>query len=119
MSKVIKQMEMDALRNTFKGVRDLVVLSAVKLDSLGEVTFRTALRKKNIRLQVVKNTLTRRVFREMDLHIADDSPYWKQPTLLAWGTSSVSELSREIETELKHPKHGPLYKDKVAIKGAI
>ena len=44
MSKVIKQMEMDALRNTFKGVRDLAVLSVSKLNSHGEYTFRAALR---------------------------------------------------------------------------
>ena len=119
MSKVIKQMEMDALRGTFAGVRDLVVLSASKLSCLGEHTFRTTLRQKKIRLQMVKNSLARKVFREMDLHVADDSPYWQKPTILAWGTSSVSELSRAIEGELKNPKHLALYKEKVTIKGAI
>ena len=39
--------------------------------------------------------------------------------MLAWGASSVSELSREIEAELKNPKNGALYKEKVIIKGAI
>ena len=85
MSKVIKQMEMDSLRDTFKGVRDLVVLSTSKLSCLGEYTLRASLRKKNIRLQVVKNSLTRKVFREMNIHVADDSPYWQGPTLLALG----------------------------------
>ena len=32
MSKVIKQMQMDAIRQTFDGVRDMVVLSIQKLD---------------------------------------------------------------------------------------
>jgi large subunit ribosomal protein L10 len=119
MSKVIKQMEMDALRSTFKGVRDLVVLSVTKLDSQGEYTFRAALRKKNIHLKVVKNSLTRKVFREMNMQIADDSPFWQKPTMMAWGGSSVADLSKEVEAELKHAKHGPMYKDRVVVKGAI
>src|SRR5262249_7550833 len=119
MSKVIKQMEMDALRSTFKGVRDLVVLSASKLDAQGEYTLRAALRKKKIRLQVVKNSLTRKVFHEMDMHIADDSPFWQKPTMLAWGGASVAELSKEVDAELRHAKHGPMYKDKVTVKGAV
>jgi ribosomal protein L10 len=112
-------MEMDALRSTFKGVRDLVVLSVSKLSCQGDYNFRAAMRKKKIRLQVVKNSLTRKVFHDLDLHVPDDSPYWQKPTLLAWGTSSASELSREIESELKHPKNGPLYKDKITVKGGI
>jgi large subunit ribosomal protein L10 len=120
MSKVIKQMEMDALRGTFRGVRDLVVLSVSKLSCQGDYAFRAALRKKNIRLQVVKNSLTRKVFRDLDLHVADDSPCWQGPTMLAWGGGSVSELARAIEAELKHPKNGPLYRDKITTKkGAI
>jgi large subunit ribosomal protein L10 len=119
MSKVIKQLEMDALRATFQDVRDLAVLSVAKLDAQGEYTLRAALRKKQIRLQVVKNSLTRRVLREMKFSIADDSPFWAGPTMLAWGTGSISELTREIESELKDAKKGPLYKDKVAKKGAF
>ena len=38
MSKVIKQMEMDDLRRTFDGVRDLVVLTSNKLTAQGEYT---------------------------------------------------------------------------------
>jgi large subunit ribosomal protein L10 len=119
MSKVIKQLEMDALRDTFRDVRDLAVLSVSKLDSQGEYTFRAALRKKQIRLQVVKNSLTRKVLRELRIQVADDSPFWAGPTMLAWGAGSIAELTREIDSELKDAKKGPLYKDKVAKKGAI
>lgn len=119
MSKVIKQMEMDDLRTTFKGVRDLVVLSADKLGSLGEYTLRKTLRSKKIRLKVVKNTLTRKVFKEMNLQIPDDSPYWKRQTMLAWGGGSISQLAKDVEGELKAPKNAALYREKVTIKGAI
>jgi ribosomal protein L10 len=124
MSKVIKQMEMNALRSTFEHVRDLVVLSAERLSSQGEYTFRSAMRKKGVRLKVVKNSLCRRVFKDLNLQVPDDSPYWEKPTMLAWGGSSIAELSRNIDGELNNPKNAGLYKDKekklrVAIKGAI
>jgi large subunit ribosomal protein L10 len=119
MSKVIKQMEMDDLKKTFQGVRDAVVLSIQGLNATVDNAFRATLRKKNVRLKVVKNSLTRRVFGELGLAVPADSPFWAGPTALAWGANSVAELSRAIDTELKAPKTAPLYKDKVKIKGAI
>jgi len=119
MSKVIKQMEMTALRKSFDGVRDVVVLSTKGLTCHADSTFRANMRKKNIRLQVVKNSLTRKVFGELGLNFSKESPYWKGPTLLAWGAGSVAELSQAVDGELKLPKNLPLYKDKVRVKGAI
>jgi large subunit ribosomal protein L10 len=97
----------------------MVILSVKGVNALVDGQFRTALRKKKIRLQVVKNSYTRRVFKEMGLSLPDDSPVWSGTTVLAWGAGSVSELSRSIDAELKDVKKGPQYKDKVTIKGAI
>jgi large subunit ribosomal protein L10 len=119
MSKLIKQMEMDALKKDFEGVRDAVILSVKGLSCLGDATFRTNLRKKNIRVKVVKNSLTRKVFGEIGLKVGEESPYWIGPTTLVFGASSVAELSQAVEGELKTPKTAPLYKDKVTVKGAI
>ncbi len=123
MSKQIKQMEMDDMKGTFKNVRDMVVLSVEKLSSLGEYTLRAQLRKKGVRLKMVKNSLCRRVLKELNFNVPDKSPYWEKPTVLAWGGNSIAELSREIEGELKNPKNAALYKtkdhEKVVIKGAI
>jgi large subunit ribosomal protein L10 len=119
MSKVIKQMEMDALRDAFKDVRDLVVLSITGLDAQANHGFRSTLRKKHVHVKVVKNTLTRRVFGELGIRLGDDSPVWAGPTALAWGTSSVAELSRAIDDELKNAKTAARYKDKVTVKGAV
>src|SRR5579859_7047923 len=119
MSKVIKQMEMNALKENFQGVRDVVVLSVKGLNCHADHNLRSALRKKKIHLQVVKNSLTRRVFNELGLKVGDDSPYWLGPTTLAWGTESAGELSRTVEAELKNPETAAQYKDKVAIKGGI
>jgi large subunit ribosomal protein L10 len=119
MSKVIKQMEMDALKQTFQNVRDLVVLSIKGLDCHADHALRSKLRKKNIRLQVVKNSLTRRVFSELGMNLNPESPYWAGSTVLAFGANSIAELSRAVEAELKAPKTSAVYKDKVVVKGAI
>jgi len=119
MSKVVKQMQMDAIKATLNGVRDLVLLSVKGLSAQSEGLLRANLRKKQVRLHVVKNSFTRRVFRDMGLSVPDDSPFWAGPTALAWGGSSVSELSRAVEGELRAPKTGPLFRDRVTVKGAI
>jgi len=119
MSKVIKQMEMNALRSTLQEVRDAVVLSVKGLNCQLEGSLRATLRKKNIRLKMVKNSLTRRVFDDLGIRIGADSPMWNGPTAFAWGANSVAELSRAIEDELKKSKNAGAYKDKVNIKGAL
>ncbi|MGL4554579.1 MAG: 50S ribosomal protein L10 [Gemmataceae bacterium] len=123
MSKQIKQMQMEDLRGTFKNVRDMVVLSLNRLTSAGEYTLRASLRKKGIKLKTVKNTLCRRVFKDFNFSVPDKSPYWSQMTVMAFGGSSISELSKEIDAELRNPKNAGLYKEKdkekVIVKGAI
>jgi large subunit ribosomal protein L10 len=121
MSKAIKEMQMSSLRGTFQEVRDLVVLSVKGLDCHADHALRAALRKKNVRLQVVKNSLTCKIFGEMGLPAAQASAYWAGPTTLAWGPPGVSiaEVSRAIDAELKNAKMAAAYKDKVAVKGAI
>ncbi len=109
MSKLIKQMEMDVLNQTFQGVRDVVALSVVGLDATTDNQVRLALRKKNIRLQQVKNSLARRVFDQLGLKA---EKIWEGPTTIAWGATSLAELSRELDTTAKKG-------DKVKFKGAI
>ena len=110
MSKKIKQMQMDALAKTFDGVRDMVVMSVSGVDSLVDNKTRLDLLKKNVHLHMVKNSLPRRVFTEMGIDMGE---IWAGPTTIAWGGSSVAELSRAVEGELKNPKNAPLYKDKL------
>jgi len=110
MSKLIKQMEMDALKGTLKEVRDLVLVNIVGLNAIDENKVRLGLRKKGIRLHKVKNSLARRVFGELGLTIDKG---WEGSTTLAWGAGSVAELSKEIEgVAKKHEKF-------VKVKGAV
>jgi len=109
MSKPIKQMEMDALKKSFQGIQDLVFLSSSGLSCQTDNQLRLALRKKNIHLQVVKNSLARRVFNDLGFKL---EKYWEGPTTVAWGAGSVAELSRELDTFIKK-------NDKMKVKGVL
>jgi large subunit ribosomal protein L10 len=109
MSKIIKQMQMASLTQTFQGVRDMVMMSVSGLECQQDNKLRLTLRTKNIRLQVVKNSLARRVFSELGINLESALA---GPTTLAWGGSSVAELSKELDTLLKK-------NNKVKFKGAI
>jgi large subunit ribosomal protein L10 len=111
MSKTIKQMEMDALGRAFKEVRDLVMLSSVGVNAQVDNQIRLGLRKKNIRLQVVKNSLARRVFGELGINLSRPD-FWIGPTLVAWGGGSIAELSRELDALMKKNKQ-------ITVKGAV
>lgn len=115
MSKAIKQMEMDALKKRFQGVREYVFLSVNKLDAQADWSLRQNLRKKKIHVQMVKNTLARRVFRDLGITFEGDA-YWKGTTWLAWGPESVAELSKEIDAAVVR---NAALREKVTIKGAV
>ncbi len=119
MSKAIKQMQMDVLKQTFGKVQDFVVLSIKGLTAQQENALRTTLRKKQIRLLQVKNSLARIALDGAGIKLDKDSPYWVGSTTFAWGAGSVAELARTIDEQLKNPKTAPIYKDKVTIKGAL
>ena len=109
MAKQIKQMQMDALRQTFEGVRDLVLFTASGIDSTTDNQMRLGLRKKKIHLQVVKDSLARRVFDEMGMKL---DGVWEGPTIVAWGGESLAELSKELDALAKKNK-------KLVPKGAV
>ena len=94
MSKAIKQMEMDTLSQTFNGVHNMVFLSVSGLKATVDNQLRLGLRKKGIRLQVVKNSLAKRVFDGLGLSI---TKAWEGNTVIAWGGTSVADLAKEIE----------------------
>jgi ribosomal protein L10 len=110
MSKAIKQLQMDSLKSTFKGVRDLVLLNIVGLDAINDNKIRLGLRKKGIRLHQVKNSLCRRVFGELGLAVDGMS---ESSTTVAWGSGSLKELSKEVEAIVK--KHDKKIKVKAAL----
>lgn len=117
MSKLVKRLEMDALRRNFEGVKNFVFLQPVKVDADLDYTTRKTLREQNIRLQMVKTSLARRTFDELGIVL--DEQFWLGPTIIAWGTESVKDLSKAVDKVVqdanKDKKIGDRYKVKTAI----
>lgn len=108
MSKYVKELMMDQLRGDLGGCTSLLLVDLKDLDAISEFQLRRDLRKKNIKLRALKNTLARRVFNEMGLGGLDK--YLEGPSVAVWGGDGVAELAKEISTQVKNLK-------KPAIKG--
>jgi large subunit ribosomal protein L10 len=99
MSKYVKELMMDQLRSDLGDSRSLLVLDLKDLDATAEHGLRRDLRKKSIRLRVLKNSLARRVFTDMGMDGL--SKYLKGPSAIAWGGEGITELAKEISTQVK------------------
>ena len=93
MSKKIKELELNDLRKTFKGVRDFVLLQPLKLDSAADYELRRGLRAKKIRVKMVKNSFVKKVFDENGVKVDPGAG----PTLLCWGAGSPKELGTAVD----------------------
>jgi len=117
MSKAIKQLELDALRATFKDVKDYVLLEPVKVDSATDFDFRKKLRGNKIRVKLVKNSYAKKIFGELGLNVQETC--WSGPTLLCWGGDSVKSLANSVDTAVKESKKDPKAPEKFKVKGAL
>src|SRR5262245_6164820 len=115
MSKKVKELELNALRNTFRGVKDFVILEPQKLDSATEYEFRKKLREKKASVKLVKNTLVKKVFTENGIQVEAFSG----PTLLVWGAESIKDLSNAVDALIKDLKKDPRAPDKFKVKTAV
>ena len=115
MSKKIKELELNDLRKTFKGVRDFVLLQPLKLDSAADYIFRKGLREKKIRVKMVKNSFVKKVFDENGVKVDPGSG----PTLLCWGAGSIKELGTAVDAMLKQIRPDPKLPAKIKEKTAI
>ena len=115
MSKKIKELELTALRTTFQGVKDYVVLEPIKVDSATDFEFRKRLREKKARVQLVKNTFVKKVFSENGITV----DAWSGPTLLVWGADSIKTLSNTVDALIKELKKDPKSPDKFKVKTAV
>ncbi|MCA9090986.1 MAG: 50S ribosomal protein L10 [Planctomycetaceae bacterium] len=109
MSKVVKRMMIDDLREKIGDRRDLLVLDTSKMDALSDNKLRMELRAKGITLCTVKNSLARVALREGD--IETEGSVFAGPSVLAWGCEDVVALARELVSYAKKI-------EKFEIKGA-
>src|SRR5262249_6009549 len=115
MSKKIKELELNALRKTFKGVKDYVILEPMKVDAATDFEMRKKLREKKIRVQLVKNSLVKKVFTENGVQVEPGAG----PTLLIWGAESIKDLATAVDGLLKELKKDPKAPDKFKEKTAV
>jgi large subunit ribosomal protein L10 len=115
MSKKIKELELNDLRKTFKGVRDFVLLQPLKLDSAADYTLRKGLREKKIRVKMVKNSFVKKVFDENGVKVDPGAG----PTLLCWGADSPKALGTAVDAMLKQLRPDPKQPEKIKPKTGV
>jgi len=94
MSKYVKEMLIDEIRQRVGDVRDMLIINASKLDAVSANKFRLALRKKEIQALSVKNTLAMKALEGTGLTALN--PFLEGPTTLVWGGEDIVALSKEI-----------------------
>jgi large subunit ribosomal protein L10 len=94
MSKVIKGLMIEDIRSKLKGVNDALLMNVIGLDSEKTAKLRTELRKKNIHLHVVKNSLARVATKGTPLEAAFGTN--EGSLAIAWGGDDVVSLAKEL-----------------------
>lgn len=94
MSKLVKELVTDQLKRELDGVQDLLLVNVVGLTANSTAALRKALRQKNIKLMVIKNSLARRATEGTQLAAAFEG---SQGTLaMVWGASDIVALAKEV-----------------------
>ena len=94
MSKFVKDLLTRDLKTQLTGVSDALLVNVIGLDSLRTSKLRTELRKKNIKLEVVKNSMARRATEGTPLAPAFEGV---EGTLaIVWGGDDFVSLTKEI-----------------------
>lgn len=94
MSKTVKSMMMNDLRETIGDCREVLVVDVSKLDGVSSNQWRLALQKKNIHAVGVKNAVARKALG--DIGLTGLGPALKGPSTLVYGGEDIVALSREI-----------------------
>ena len=94
MSKIIKDLVTSQLKRELEGVEDMLLVNVIGLTSNRAMALRKALRQKNIKLMVIKNSLARRATEGTQLAAAFEG---SEGTLaMVWGASDIVALAKEV-----------------------
>jgi large subunit ribosomal protein L10 len=94
MSKFVKDLLTTDLKKQLNGVNDALLVNVIGLNSLKTSKLRTELRKKNIKLEVIKNSMARRATEGTPLSPAFEGA---EGTLaIVWGADDFVSLTKEI-----------------------
>lgn len=99
MSKAVKQLIVEELTRRLEGVESLLVASTMGMTSEDAVRFRAALREKEIRALVVKNSMCARAFNELGLGYA--SELLDGPSTLIFGGETLVDVAKVMVEKAK------------------
>jgi ribosomal protein L10 len=94
MSKAVKNLIIDDLRSRLRDVNDCLLVNVIGLNSEKSSKLRAELRKRNIHLQVIKNSMARRATEGTPIAAAFEG---LEGTLaVVWGSEDVVSLAKEV-----------------------
>ncbi len=102
MSKYVKEMMMNDLKDRVGETRDFLVVDIAKVDAITTNKMRLALREKEIAVLTVQNALAKKSLGELGVNSLDD--ILAGPSTLVWGGEDVVALSKEITKWAKEIK---------------
>jgi large subunit ribosomal protein L10 len=103
MSKQLKAMVLNDIRQRVGGVKDFVVVDVSKLDGPSANKLRLDLRKQDIRMFGVKNTLAVKTFAESGFKGNLDDMF-KGPSTVVIGGRDIVQLTKEVLKQTKGHK---------------
>ena len=106
MSKYVKNLVADHIRNRLSGVNDALLVNVIGLESNLGMKLRDELRAKNINLMVVKNSLAARAVAGTPL-----APLFEDVTgsaAICWGAADIVSLAKEVTRLVWSETYKPL-----------
>jgi ribosomal protein L10 len=94
MSKYVKDLLTDDLKDRFSGVQDALVVSVSGMDANKNYLLRKQLRSQNIHLLVIKNSLARRATGGTPLGAAFEQA--EGALAVVWGSTDIVSLAKSI-----------------------
>jgi len=94
MSKYVKNLVTDSLRERLQNVHDALLVNVVGIDANANTKLRAELREKNIQLVVVKNSMAARATEGTPLAMLFEG--LSGTAAICWGSEDVVSLAKEI-----------------------
>jgi len=105
MSKYVKNLLTDHLREQLRGVNDALVVNMVGLNAVNDNRLRKELRARNIKVIVVKNSLAQRATAGTPLAPAFEG--LTGSAAVCWGSEDIVSLAKEITKLARDPRFAP------------
>ncbi len=105
MSKYLKDLITNELKNRLEGIDDALVVNVVGMEANANVELRRSLREKNMHLMVVKNSLAARATEGTALAPAFEGI--AGTLAVVWGGEDVVSLAKEVVRLSKNEEYAP------------